>query len=72
MLPMTSDVNEKEFVSGGRSGVKGQAQVTGSGDMAKTMRAARQILWRELHKFKISACRLLIFFFFVCLGFFDK
>ncbi|XP_021373527.1 L-fucose kinase-like isoform X1 [Mizuhopecten yessoensis] len=56
MLPMTSDVNEKEFVSGGRSGVKGQAHVPGSEDMIKTMRSARQILWRELHNFKIWAC----------------
>lgn len=55
MLPMSSDVNEKEFVSGGRSGVKGQANDAVSDNM-KTMRSARKILWQTLHKFKIWAC----------------
>ncbi|WAR12484.1 FCSK-like protein, partial [Mya arenaria] len=55
MLPMCSGVNAREFRSGARSGSYGKDVAVSD---IKTMRAARTILWEDLHKFKIKACML--------------
>ena len=55
MLAMCPGVNERDFRSGQRSGTYGKDTVN-IGDI-KTMRQARTLLWKDLHEFKIKACR---------------
>ncbi|KAL4234744.1 hypothetical protein ACF0H5_006386 [Mactra antiquata] len=55
MLPMCSGVNARDFRSGARSGTYGKDVAIGD---IKTMRMARNILWEDLHKYKIKACML--------------
>lgn len=54
MLPMCSGVNARDFRSGARSGSYGKDVAVGD---IKTMRHARTILWDDLHKYKIKACK---------------
>ena len=55
MLPMCPGVNARDFRSGARRGTYGKDVAAGD---IKTMRAARTILWDDLHKYKIKACEL--------------
>ena len=57
MLAMCPGVNERDFRSGQRSGSYGKNVYT-LGDI-KTMRHARTILWKDLHTFRIKACKFL-------------
>ena len=55
MLAMCPGVNERDFRSGQRSGTYGKDTVS-IGDI-KMMRQARTILWKDLHEFRIRACK---------------
>jgi len=52
---MCSGVNGRDFRSGARSGSYGTNVAIGD---IKTMRAARTLLWEDLHKFNIKACKI--------------
>ena len=61
MLPSCKSVTSDEYITGRRSGIKGMSPSSSSGDHhdmsseEKTLRHARQLLWNELHGFRIRA-----------------
>ncbi|CAL1547211.1 unnamed protein product [Lymnaea stagnalis] len=56
LLPMTSAVSEEDFVRGNRSGPYGKPFPKHSANSRFNMEYARQVLWNELHGFKMKAC----------------
>ncbi|KAK6982593.1 L-fucose kinase, partial [Biomphalaria glabrata] len=56
LLAMTSEVSEEDFVRGQRSGPFGKPLPQVSKNSRFNMEYARQMLWNELHGFRIKAC----------------
>ncbi|KAJ8302778.1 hypothetical protein KUTeg_019174 [Tegillarca granosa] len=58
LLPMTSFVTEKDFISGERSGSYGKPMKNVTEELENKMKTARSILWKELHGNKLWACMI--------------
>ncbi|KAH9499097.1 hypothetical protein Btru_006679 [Bulinus truncatus] len=56
LLAMTSEVSEEDYVRGQRSGPFGKPLPHQSKNSRFNMEYARQMLWNELHGFRIKAC----------------
>ena len=53
---MTTAVSETDFVQGERSNTYGKPG-TGAGDSRGNMTIARKLLWKELHGYRLRACK---------------
>nr|XP_002122353.1 L-fucose kinase-like [Ciona intestinalis] len=58
LLPLATDVNEKEFIKGQRSGAFGQEDKKPLGKDKQLMRNARSVLWKHLRDLPLTAVHI--------------
>lgn len=61
LLPMTTAVSEMDFIRGDRSGTYGKQGDERGASFCASMSSARRLLWKELHGYRLKACKIIYF-----------